>query len=435
MSKVMPLISKNCGQIRPTSVEDYVKAGGYAALKKALGMKPLEIIEEIKKARLMGRGGAGYPAGAKWQQMYEIEHTPKYIVCNADEGEPGTFKDKLLLEQDPLKVIEGMTIAGYVFNSHDGYIYIRGEYAAIQKLFQEAIDNAVQAGYLGDNILGSKYSFHLHVMTGAGAYVCGENSAMLNSIQGKAGRPRVKPPHLAEVGLFQKPTLVNNVESFANVPVILDIGAEKYLSIGTAESGGTKLVCLSGHVAKPGVYEVPFGVTLRDIIFDEEIGGGMSGHRKLKFYHLGGQSGPCGFLPQLDTEYCYKALRANGLSVGSGAVVVLDESVCVIDYLKCVTEFFIHESCGKCTPCREGNKQLYLILDKFSQGTATQDDYRQLERLSNLLAKVSFCGLGQAAATALNTCLKNLRAEFDAHLSGQCPAGVCFTNQETESGE
>lgn len=435
MSKVMPLISVNCGKIRPTSVEDYVKAGGFAGLKKALKMQPLAIIEEIKKAKLMGRGGAGYPAGSKWQQMYEIEHTPKYIVCNADEGEPGTFKDKLLLEKDPLRVIEGMIIAGYVFSSRDGYIYIRGEYAAIQDIFQKAIDNAVKAGYLGENILGSGYSYNIHVMTGAGAYVCGENSAMLNSLEGKAGRPRVKPPHLAEVGLFQKPTLVNNVESFANVPTILTLGAEKYLSVGTAESGGTKLVCLSGHVAKPGVYEVPFGVTLRDIIYDEELGGGLSSHKKLKFFHMGGQSGPCGVLTQLDTDYCYKALRSNGLSVGSGAIVVLDESVCVIDYLKCVTEFFIHESCGKCTPCREGNKQLYAILDKFSKGTATAEDYTQLKRLSELLAKASFCGLGQAAATALNTCLKHLRAEFEAHIAGKCPAGVCFANQETESGE
>jgi NADH-quinone oxidoreductase subunit F len=429
MSKLMPLISANCGKIRPTSVEDYVQAGGFEGLKKALHMKATEIIDEIKKAKLMGRGGAGYPAGSKWQQMYAIEDFPKYIVCNADEGEPGTFKDKLLLEKDPLRVIEGMTIAGYVFNSHDGYIYIRGEYAALQDDFQLAIDNAVKAGYLGDNILGTGYSYHIHVMIGAGAYVCGENSAMLNSIEGKAGRPRVKPPHLAEVGLFQKPTLVNNVESFANISTIINIGGEKYLSHGTPDSGGTKLICLSGQVANPGVYEIPFGLTLRDIIFDAELGGGPAGHKKLKFYHLGGQSGACGSLQQLDTTYCYKALRANGLSVGSGAIVVMDESVCVIDYLKCVTEFFIHESCGKCTPCREGNKQLYVILDKFSKGTATQDDYSLIKRISGLLAKGSFCGLGQAASTALNSCLKHFRAEFDAHLAGKCPAGVCFIKQ------
>lgn len=433
MSKVMQLISANCGKICPDSVDDYIKNGGFEGLKKALKMKPTEIIDEVKKAKLLGRGGAAYPTGSKWQQMYEIEHFPKYIVCNADEGEPGTFKDKLLLEKDPLRVIEGMAIAGYVFNSHDGYIYIRGEYAAIQKVFQSAIDNAVKAGFLGNNIMGTDFNYNVHIMTGAGAYVCGENSALLNSIEGKAGRPRVKPPHLAEIGLFQMPTLVNNVESYANIPTIVEVGGEKYLSYGTPDSGGTKLVCLSGHVAKPGVYEVPFGLSLRDIIYDSELGGGPRDHKKLKFYHLGGQSGPCGFLNQLDTMYCYKTMRANGLSVGSGAVVVMDESVCVIDYLKCVTEFFIHESCGKCTPCREGNKQLYVILDKFSKGTATKDDYNLMKRLSDLLAKSSFCGLGQAASTALNSCLKNLRSEFDAHLEGKCPAGVCFTKQE--SGE
>lgn len=433
MSKLMPLLSANFGKTRPTSVEEYECTGGFTGLRKAMKMTPQEIIDEVKTAKLRGRGGAGYPTGAKWQQLYDIKHFPKYIVCNADEGEPGTFKDKLFLEKDPLRVIEGMTIAGYVFNAQEGYIYIRGEYAAQQKVFQEAVDQAVAAGYLGENILGTEYSYHIHVMTGAGAYVCGENSALLNSLEGKAGRPRVKPPHLAEVGLFQQPTLVNNVESFANIPTIVQIGGEKYLSYGTAESGGTKLICLSGNIANPGVYEIPFGITLRDIIYDEELGGGPAGRKKVKFFHLGGQSGPCGFLPQLDTLYCYQALREKGLSVGSGAIVVLDESVCIIDYLLTVTQFFIHESCGKCTPCREGNKQIYALLEKFSQGKATKADLQLLQRLSNLLPKTSFCGLGQAAATALSTCLKNLRSEFEAHLAGSCPAGVCFTKQE--SGE
>ena len=341
MSKLMPLLSANFGKTRPTSVEEYECTGGFTGLRKAMKMTPQEIIDEVKTAKLRGRGGAGYPTGAKWQQLYDIKHFPKYIVCNADEGEPGTFKDKLFLEKDPLRVIEGMTIAGYVFNAQEGYIYIRGEYAAQQKVFQEAVDQAVAAGYLGENILGTEYSYHIHVMTGAGAYVCGENSALLNSLEGKAGRPRVKPPHLAEVGLFEQPTLVNNVESFANIPTIVQIGGEKYLSYGTAESGGTKLICLSGNIANPGVYEIPFGITLRDIIYDEELGGGPAGRKKVKFFHLGGQSGPCGFLPQLDTLYCYQALREKGLSVGSGAIVVLDESVCVIDYLLTVTQFFI----------------------------------------------------------------------------------------------
>jgi len=425
MSKIMQLISANCGKIPPGSVADYVQFGGYEALKKAFNMQPIAVIEEVKKAKLLGRGGAAYPAGSKWEQLFEIEHFPKYIVCNADEGEPGTFKDKLLLSQDPLRVIEGMTIAGYVFGSHDGYIYIRGEYRDIQRVFQTAIDNAAEAGFLGDNILGTEFSFRIHIMSGAGAYVCGENSALLNSIEGKAGRPRIKPPHLAEVGLFLMPTLVNNVESFANIPVITLLGGEQYLSYGTNDSGGTKLVCLSGHAKKRGVYEIPFGITLRDIIYDPELGGGITGDKNLKFVHLGGQSGPCGPAALLDTPYCYKAMRSNGLSVGSGAVVVMDETVCVIDYLKCVTEFFIHESCGKCTPCREGNKQIYHILCSLSDGQATKQDLQTLNKLTDTMTCASFCGLGQTASVALTTCLKHFKAEFEAHISRECPAGVC----------
>ncbi|WP_371371590.1 NADH-quinone oxidoreductase subunit F [Sporomusa aerivorans] len=430
MTKIKKLISGNCGAIRPDSVEEYVKAGGYEGLKKAFTMKPEEIIGEVKKAKLLGRGGAAYPAGSKWEQLLEIPEFPKYIVINADEGEPGTFKDKILLDQDPLRVIEGMTIAGYVFNSHDGYIYIRGEYRAIQKVFQSAIDNAIKAGYLGKNINGTGFEFNIHIMTGAGAYVCGENSALLNSIEGKAGRPRIKPPHLAEVGLFLMPTLVNNVESIANIPTIVLEGGDQYLSYGTKDSGGTKLICLSGNVVSRGVYEIPFGVSLRDAIYDPELGGGIPNGKKLKFFHLGGQSGPIGSEAHLDTAYCYKALRNAGLSVGSGAVVVMDEDVCVIDYLKGVTEFFIHESCGKCTPCREGNKQIYAILCKLSAGEASQDDMAVLRRLIDTMTNASFCGLGQSAAVALNTCWKLFKAEFEDHLNKKCPAKVCFTEQE-----
>lgn len=432
MGKIAKLISHRCNKITPASVEEYCKTDGFKGLQKAFTMKPADIVAEIKKAKLLGRGGAAYPAGAKWEHLLEIPEFPKYIVCNADEGEPGTFKDKLLLSQDPLGIIEGMTIAGYVFNSNDGYIYIRGEYAAIQRSFQEAIHHANSRGYLGNNILNTGFSFNIHIVTGAGAYVCGENSALLNSIEGKAGRPRIKPPHLAEVGLFSMPTLVNNVESFANIPVIVQLGGENYLSYGTKDSGGTKLVCLSGHVAKRGVFEVPFGVTLRDIIYDKEIGGGIAQDQKLKFFHLGGQSGPCGIPDQLDTVYCYKALRAAGLSVGSGAVVVMDQSVCVVDYLKKVTEFFIHESCGKCTPCREGNWQLYKILCKFQEGLALEEDFTVIKRLADVMTNASFCGLGQSAAVALTSCLKYFKDEFEAHINKQCPAGSCFIDERGE---
>lgn len=425
MSKMLPLLTKRCGKIQPDSVEEYISMGGFEAFKKALDMGPEKIIDEILAANLLGRGGAAYPAGKKWKQLYHIEGSPKYIVCNADEGEPGTFKDKVLLQQDPLSVIEGMLIAGYVFDSHDGYIYIRGEYRRIQKLFQSAINNAVKANLLGSNILGTGYSFSIHIVSGAGAYICGENSGLLNSIESKTGRPRVKPPHLAEVGLFEKPTLVNNVESFADVPIIINMGGKAFADCGSDGDGGTKLVCLSGNCNNRGTYEVPLGkVTLRELIYDEEFGGGIKDGKQLKFYHLGGQSGPIGFPEQLDTPYTAKALWNEGLSVGSGAIVVLDEDMCIIDYLKKVSAFFIHESCGKCTPCREGNRHVYNILDKFSKGTATKEDFEHLERLSKTMVLTSSCGLGQAATTALDSCLKHRKAEFEAHLQGKCP--VCF---------
>ncbi|MBP2649711.1 MAG: hndC 1 [Firmicutes bacterium] len=430
MALTKQLISKNCGKIKPESIDGYIQSGGYEGLKKALTMQPKEIIAEVKAAKLLGRGGAAYPVGAKWEHLLEIPHSPKFIVCNADEGEPGTFKDKILLSQDPLRVIEGMTIAAHVFGSHDAYIYIRGEYLAIQKVFQQAIDNAIAEGYLGNRILGTDFTFNIHITSGAGAYVCGENSALLNSIEGKPGYPRIKPPHLAEVGLFSMPTLVNNVESFATIPTIVLDGGNQYANYGTADSGGTKLICLSGLVVNQGVYEIPFGITLRDIIYNPEIGGGIANGKKLKFFHLGGQSGPCGIPEQLDTPYCYAALRSAGLSVGSGAVVILDESVCVVDYLKGVTEFFIHESCGKCTPCREGNQKVYAILCKLSDGTATTQDFKLLKRLITTMTAASFCGLGQSATIALATCLKHFSAEIEDHLHKKCPAGVCFQEQE-----
>ena len=351
MAKTIQLLTARCGKIRPDSVADYLAHDGFSALKKAMNMSPMEIINEVIDAKLLGRGGASYPAGKKWKQLYEIEGDPKYIVCNADEGEPGTFKDKVLLEKDPLSIIEGMAIAGYVFNSHEGYIYIRGEYREIQKLFQAAIDNAVKANYLGKNIMGSDFSFNVHIVSGAGAYICGENSGLLNSIEAKTGRPRVKPPHLAEVGLYSMPTLVNNVESFASVPQIVNMGGKAFQELGVEDSGGTKLICLSGNVNNRGTFEVPIGgVTLRDLIFDPEFGGGIPDGKELKFYHLGGQSGPIGFPEQLDTRYDHTSLKKQGLSIGSGAIVVMDETVCIIDYLKKVSEFFIHESCGKCVP-------------------------------------------------------------------------------------
>jgi NADH-quinone oxidoreductase subunit F len=418
MSKLNNLVSEGAGKINHVSVEEYVGLGGYSALKKAAGLTPEAVIAEVKKAKLLGRGGAAYPAGSKWEHLLHIPETPKYIVCNADEGEPGTFKDKLILGRLPLKLLEGITIAGFVFGAKAGYIYVRGEYRKIQKQLLQAIENAKAAGYLGRNILGKGFNFDIHIISGAGAYVCGENSALLNSTEGKVGRPRIKPPHLAEVGLFLQPTLVNNVESLASIPAIVNKGGDEFLKIGHPDSGGTKLICLSGHSRKKGVFEIPLGkVTLREAIYDPEMGGGIADDRKLKFFHLGGQSGPIGGPDQLDTVYSYTDLRKAGLTVGSGAIVVMDETVSILDYLKGVTEFFIHESCGKCIPCREGNRQLYKLLQKLSTpGGATTDDLVTLRRLIRTMTDASFCGLGQSAAVALNTAWKNFKAEFEANV-------------------
>jgi NADH-quinone oxidoreductase subunit F len=420
MSKLINLLTKDiCAdtESNPLSVAECEKAGGFAALKKTVEVIPEDIIFEIKKAKLLGRGGAAYPAGSKWEHLLYIKETPKYIVCNADEGEPGTFKDRLIMEKLPFKLLEGIIIAGLVFQAKAGYIYVRGEYRKLQHKLIAAIKNLHAAGYLGKNIAGSGQDFDIHVISGAGAYVCGENSALLNSTEGKVGRPRIKPPHLAEVGLFLHPTLVNNVESFANIPVIVNMGGEAYLEAGHPDSGGSKLVCLSGHVNSRGVFEIPLGkVTLRELIYDKEFGGGIKGGKKLKFFHLGGQSGAVGCADQLDTVYSYTDLRKAGLSVGSGAIVVMDESVSVLEYLKGVTEFFIHESCGKCVPCREGNAQLLRILHRLSvPGAAHPHDLHTLNRLVHAMTGASFCGLGQTAAAALHSAWKHFKDEIEAN--------------------
>jgi NADH-quinone oxidoreductase subunit F len=419
MSKLNKLLSKNAGS-EQLSVAEYIKTGGFDALKKACAMASEDIIAEVKKAKLLGRGGAAYPAGNKWEHLLHIPQTPKYIVCNADEGEPGTFKDRLILDKLPLKLLEGIIIAGLTFKAKAGYIYVRGEYRNIQKRLIEAIKNTKDAGFLGKNILGTGLDFDIHVISGAGAYVCGENSALLNSTEGKVGRPRIKPPHLAEVGLFLKPTLVNNVESLASIPAIIEMGGDEYLKIGHPDSGGTKLICLCGHVQNRGVFEIPLGkLTLRDIIYDPELGGGIPSGKKLKFFHLGGQSGPIGGPDLLDTVYSYTDLRKTGLGVGSGAIVGMDETVSILEYLQCVTEFFIHESCGKCIPCREGNRQILKILKKISTadtvGAAAADagDLDTLRRLIRTMTDAAFCGLGQTAAKALESAWKCFKTEIE----------------------
>jgi len=427
MSKCSNVLLRGAGEICPTSVEEYESIGGYAALKKAVGMDSQAVIDEISAANLLGRGGAAYPAGRKWNSMKKIHEEPKYIVCNADEGEPGTFKDRDLLQYMPLRVIEGMTIAARVFHSSRGFIYIRGEYRSIQKVFQQALDNAAKAGYLGKHSLGiDGFDYHITIISGGGAYVCGESSALLNSAEGKAGRPRVKPPHLAEVGLYSMPTLVNNVESYALATVIVSEGAEAFRAMGTEQSGGTKLISISGHAKNRGVYEVGLGkVSLRDILYDDELGGGTSTGRPVKFYHLGGQSGPIGFPEQLDTPYDHDSLKAAGLSVGSGAVVVLDDSVCLVDYCRKVMEFFVHESCGKCSPCRLGTTCCLELLTKLCDGLGEPGDVDKLEDTVRQIASLSACGLGQSVDKALFSCLKHRREEFLAHEKRLCPCGGC----------
>lgn len=417
------ILSARFGKIKPDSVEEYINAGGYEGLKKTMSMEHVDAIEEIKKANLFGRGGAAYPTGIKWEQAYAIKKGPKYMVCNADEGEPGTFKDKHILSEDPFELIEGMTIGAYIMGAKEGYIYIRGEYAAIQRIVNSAIKNAEKAGYLGKNILGTDFEFNLKVVSGAGAYVCGENTALVESIEGKTGRPRQKPPYIKNCGLYQMPTVLNNVETYSCIPWIIKDGGENFAKKGTEFSGGTKLMCLSGNVKNRGVYEIAFGTTLRELIND--LGGGVTDGRKLKFVHLGGSSGSCFPESMIDTKICYYDLKKAGFSLGSGAVLVVDDTHCVVDYLKTVMEFFEEESCGKCTPCREGNHRMVEILEKMTEGKATMADFNKMKSLAQTMKTTSFCGLGQSAPVPVITLIKYFEEEFLEHINGKCRTGVC----------
>ena len=426
MSKKVNLLLKGAGKIDPVSVKDYEEIGGYKAIKNVMKMSDDDIVKTLLDAKLLGRGGAAYPAGRKWQQLHSIKEEPKYIVCNADEGEPGTFKDRELLMNTPHRVIEGMIIAGYFFKAERGIIYIRGEYRSIRNIFMDAIESAKAAGYLGENILGKKgFNYDITVVSGAGAYVCGENSALLNSIEAKVARPRIKPPHLAEVGLYQKPTLVNNVETIACVSLVFSEDGKAFKDCGYKSDGGSKLVSLTGHVKNSGVYEVCHGITLNDIIFDQELGGGIVEDKKLKFIHMGGQSGPLAFPEHLDVRYCWDDLKEHKLAIGSGAFVVLDEDVCLVEYNIKVMEFFVYESCGKCSPCRIGTTRILELLNKLSKGEAVKGDLENLEDLINNVTKLSACGLGQSACKSLESALKYRREEFEAHIKGECPAKTC----------
>ncbi len=410
MSKTVSIITENFGKYDPSSIDSYLSIGGFSAVKKALSMSSGEIIEMTKKSAVRGRGGAAYDTGRKWSQAASVPGKDKVVICNADEGEPCTFKDRSILSKDPFRLLEGMIIAGYTVGAKNGYIYLREEYRHLRPLLLNAIQESTDKGFLGDNILDSGFFFHIHLYSGAGAYVCGEGSTLIESIEGKSGRPRIKPPFIKECGLFQLPTLVNNVETLAIAAAFIEHGVDEYLSYGTAGSPGTKIISLAGNVKNPGAYEIPFGLTLREIIYD--IGGGIPDGRELKFFQLGGASGKIGSAAIVDTPYSYEDLAKQGLVVGSGGILVADDRTRVIDFVKSVQDFFIHESCGKCTPCREGNRQISKIIDRFVEGEQHPDDLQTAERFANIMSNCAFCGLGETAQSTLLSAIRHFPEEF-----------------------
>lgn len=423
------VVLKNCGQIDPESIEDYVQAGGYTALATALDrMTPEQVIEVIKQSGLRGRGGAGFSTGRKWEFTRGAQGTQKYIICNADEGEPGTFKDRLILEGDPHLIIEGMALAGYAIGASKGIIYIRGEYELSISRMENAIRQARENGILGERVLGSGFGFDLEVCAGAGAYVCGEETALIESIEGNRGEPRFKPPYPAQKGLWGLPTSVNNVETLANVPSIVELGAEWFRSLGTQNSPGTKVFTLTGNIVNSGLIEVPMGITLREVIY--EIGGGIPDGKKFKMAQTGGTSGGCLAEEHLDIPMDYDSLNSHGSSLGSGALLIMDDSHCIVDLTKCFLKFFKHESCGQCTPCREGTPVLYSLVSKISEGLATEADIALIHRLSRTMQSSSLCALGQTAPVPVLSAFRHFWPEVEAHLRGECPAGKCTIGKE-----
>ena len=406
------LLTSNCRQNRTTALREYRARGGYAALKKALSMTPQAVIEEIKAAGLVGRGGAAFPTGIKWEGAAKATGSPKYIVCNADESEPGTFKDRILMEQDPQRTIEGMIIAAHAVGAMHGYIYVRGEYPRAFKIMSEAVDEARRAGLLGGQILGSSFQFEIELRLGAGAYICGEETALLESIEGNRGFPRIKPPFPTTHGLFGKPTVINNVETFCNVPLIMERGAAQYRKIGTEKSPGPKLFCVSGQVRRPGLYEVPFGVTLRHLLFD--LAGGLHPARKLQAVLMGGAAGAFATEKDLDVVLSFENLRDAGLPLGSGAVMLFDDSADLRDVLKRLAHFFADESCGKCYPCQLGARRQHEILDRSAAGHALAGDRERLSDIGATMIDASLCGLGQTAATAILSAIKLWPEMFEA---------------------
>ena len=419
------LVLANCGAINPEQIEEYIAVGGYEALAKAVTtMSPEDVIEEIKKSGLRGRGGGGFPTGMKWQFAKASVSDKKYVICNADEGDPGAFMDRSVLEGDPHKILEGMAICGYAIGADEGYIYVRAEYPLAIKRLRIAIEQAEAMGLLGDNIFGSGFSFKLHIKEGAGAFVCGEETALMASIEGKRGMPRPRPPFPAVAGLWGKPTNINNVETFGNVTSIITNGADWYAGFGTEKSKGTKVFALTGKINNTGLAEVPMGITMREIIYD--IGGGITGGKKFKAVQIGGPSGGC--LPEsmLDLSIDYDSLTAAGAMMGSGGLVVMDEDTCMVDVAKFFLNFTQSESCGKCTPCREGTKRMLEILTRITEGQGREGDIELLEELARNIKETALCGLGQTAPNPVLSTLKYFRHEYEAHIKEKrCPAGAC----------
>ncbi len=416
---------RNCGVIDPENINEYIAMDGYQALAKCLTeYTPDEVIQIVKDSGLRGRGGGGFPTGLKWSFTRKNQADQKYVVCNADEGDPGAFMDRSVLEGDPHCIVEAMAICGYATGATEGYIYVRAEYPIAVKRLQIAIDSARELGLLGKNIFDSGFDFDLHIRLGAGAFVCGEETALMTSIEGNRGEPRPRPPFPAEKGLFGKPTTENNVETFANIPQIILHGAESFASMGTERSKGTKVFALGGNIKHTGLVEIPMGTTLREIV--EDIGGGIPNGRKFKAAQTGGPSGGCIPASLMDTEIDYDNLTAIGCMMGSGGLIVMDDSNCMVDIAKFFLDFTVDESCGKCSPCRIGTRRMQEILEKIIAGKATLDDLDKFEELAHYIKENSLCGLGQTAPNPVLATLKFFREEYIAHIvDKKCPAGVC----------
>jgi len=414
------VLLKNIESPDSHEIDVYIQSGGYKNMEKALQMKPEEILDEVKRSGLRGRGGAGFPTGMKWSFAVADPKSPKYLICNADEGEPGTFKDRYILQKNPHLLIEGMVISAYTLGAEYGYIYLRGEYPYVKKVLSQAIDQAYEREYLGDNIMGRGVRFHLTVHQGAGAYICGEETALIESLEGEKGQPRSKPPFPVNVGAWGLPTIVNNVETLANIPYIVEIGGERYSKIGSTESPGPKLYCVSGCVKRPGVYELPMGTTLREIIY--EHAGGIRDDKKLKAVIPGGISTPVLPPEMIDCAMDFVSMSKVGSLLGSGAIIVMDETVCMVKVIYRALKFFEHESCGKCVPCREGTEWLRKILERIENGMGRDEDIGTLHDVAGLMSGRTFCPLGDGAAGAVLAMLRHFREEFEMHIKEKrCP--------------